>query len=42
MTVALPGDATDEVLVYVAPQIITCGPRGIMNAGLLIDDLRLE
>jgi len=42
MTVALPGDATDQVLVDVTPEGFLCGLRGITTGGLLIDDLRLE
>lgn len=40
--VSLPADATDEVLVLIAPDIFPCSlPEGSPN-GLLIDDLRLE
>ena len=41
-SVALPADATDQVLVSVAPGSTVCGPRAAFNTGLLIDDLRLE
>jgi hypothetical protein len=38
----LPDDATDEVLVSVAPSSLLCSPIAIAAAGMLIDDLRLE
>jgi hypothetical protein len=38
----LPADATDQVLLVIAPNIFSCGPRPFANAGLLIDDLRLD
>ncbi|HXU03721.1 MAG TPA: hypothetical protein VN903_22300 [Polyangia bacterium] len=42
MALALPPDATDEVLVVVQPITFTCGRLLPGTAGLLIDDLRLE
>lgn len=43
MTAALPADATDQVLVYLGPfGGLNCGPGFAAQAGLLIDDLRLE
>jgi hypothetical protein len=39
---ALPTDATDQVLVVIAPVDFSCGPFRSANAGLLIDDMRLE
>jgi hypothetical protein len=39
--VALPADATDEVLVVIE-SLSTCEPSLIPRAGVLIDDLRLE
>jgi hypothetical protein len=41
-SVSLPADATDQVLVVIAPFTTSCGPIRVQNQGLLIDDLRLE
>jgi hypothetical protein len=39
---ALPADATDEVLLRIAPDDTSCAPAGAPAAGLVLDDLRLE
>jgi hypothetical protein len=39
---ALPTDATDEVLLRIAPTDTSCAPVAAPSAGLVIDDLRLE
>jgi len=38
----LPADATDAVVLVIAPTNFSCGPAPINNSGLLIDDLRLD
>lgn len=42
LSVPLPDDAGDEVLLVIKPSDFTCGPTVPIASGLLIDDLRLE
>ena len=42
MEATLPADATDDVLVLVAPTAFDCEPLVSQAVGMLIDDLRLE
>jgi hypothetical protein len=40
--VALPADATNDVLLFIGFSNFTCSPIGFTGVGILIDDLRLE
>jgi len=42
MAVPLPADATDDVLLVIAPSIVPSGVFQTPPVGLLIDDVRLE